>query len=327
MQSMGGVNMHKIFIYTIIFYITVISFSVGKSDALIQIYSDSELSKKDSLYRNYITAVFKEDLIGQLPVQERAILYDTRIVIPSGLIDAPPITVWTSVQDRTVYFPIQTISFLDDIAAVAAWLSKNKCTIELAALYAGMIVSIPPPANQRFHPNPRAAFGLDDDVWDDPYVKNYSNQIFKTAVFFILAHELGRVRYNHLDNDVLSNQRSHEQELQADRFAIDAMKHIGVPPLGVLHLFTILSRMEGYVLTPYPLSESRIIQIASALERSPGDFIPPNENEKKWEPVVRHLGIEFRFLIPIICNTELRKQLNEQARLTTWEELKRSCSW
>ena len=200
--------MRKIIIFTITLNISLCAFllsAVDQSDAFIQIYDAQELSKRDSLYRDYITAVFREDLIGQLPLQERAALSNTRLVIPGGVLEASPIAVWASVKERTIYFPIQTIAFLDDLAALAVWLSKHNCSFEPAALYAGMIATKAPPSNQKLHLNPRTAFGLGDDVWNDPYVKKSSNQAFKTAVFFILAHELGHIRYNHLGNKTISD--------------------------------------------------------------------------------------------------------------------------
>lgn len=328
MQSMRGVNMRKIIIFTITLSISLIAVllsTIDQSDAFIQIYDAKELSNRDSQYRDYITAVFREDLIGQLPLQERAALSNTRIVLPRGVIETSPIAVWASVQERTIYFPIQTIAFLDDIAALAAWLSKNNCSFEPAALYAGMIASKAPPSNQMLHLNPRSAFGLGDDVWNDPYVKKSSNQVFKTAVYFILAHELGHIQYNHLGNNTISDERSQAQELQADRFAIDAMRHVGVPPVGMLHFFTILSRMEGYVPTTHPLSGSRMIQIASALENFPGDFVPPNENKSRWKPIIREYGHKFRTLIPVMDDPALRRQLSTQARFAAWSELRKKC--
>lgn len=309
-----------------IFLSTVLPFAVAQTGAFIQIYDTSELAKRDRLYRGYMQAVFKEDLIGQLPLQKRAALSNTRLVLPRGVIDASPLDIWAVVQQRTVYFPIQTIAFLDDLATLAAWLAKNDCSFEPGALYAGMIVTKAPPANQRLHLNPRSAFGLGDNVWKNSYVKNLSNKVFKTAVYFILAHELGHIRYNHSSYKTITPQRAQQQELQADHFAIEAMRHIGVPPIGMFYFFTSLSRMEGSVPITHPLSGSRLVQIATALEQSPGDFVPPNESKSRWTPVIRTYARQFRTLIPVMDNSALREQLRAQARFAKWSELRHSCS-
>lgn len=291
----------------------------------IQIYDASQLAQRDQHYRGYLQAVFREDLIGQLPLRERSALSDVRIVLPGGVLAAPPIAVGADVPERAIYFPIQTIAFLDDLAALAAWLSRHDCSFEPAALYAGMIVSKAAPAGHRLYPNPRTAFGLGDNVWDDPYVKKSSNQIFKTAVFFTLAHELGHIRYGHAPYDAITREQAQRQEMEADRYAIDTMRHVGVPPLGMFHFFTVLSRMEGSVPTTHPLSGSRLLQIATALEQSPEDFVPPNESKSQWVPVIRHYGSQFRTLIPVIDNFVLREQLGRQARFASWSELRQSC--
>jgi hypothetical protein len=263
--------------------------------------------------------------MGQLPLSERARLSDTRLIIPKGVLQTSPIAVWTVVQDRTVYFPIQTAAFLDDLAVLAAWLTWHDCSFQPGALYSGMIAYKAPPADQMLYPKPRSAFGLGDDVWNDQRVKNTSNQIFKTTVYFILAHELGHIRYNHSDYDKITPERAQEQELQADRFAIETMRHIGVPPVGMFYFFTVLSRMEGSVPTTHPLSGSRLIQIAAALEQNPGDFVPPNESRSRWVPIIRDYAYKFRTLIPVMDNALLRDQLGSQARFASWSELRRRC--
>jgi hypothetical protein len=118
---------------------------------------------------------------------------------------------------------------------------------------------------------------------------------------------------------------SQTNELQADAFAIDAMRHVGVPPLGMFHFFTVLSRMEGHVPTTHPLSGSRMLQIAAALENTPGDFVPFNESRSKWEPIIRDFGHQFRTLVPVMDDPALRSQLSAQARFATWPELSKKC--
>ena len=294
------------------------------ANALISIYSAQELSKQDKLYRHYLQAVFREDLIRQLPIQKRAALSNVQLVLLTGPREYSPIAVGASAQERTIYFPIQTMAFLDDLSALGAWLAKHDCSFEPAALYAGMLAVKNPPLGYPHYPNPRAAFGLGDDVWDDPFVKKSSNQILKTLVFFTLAHELGHIHHEHKPYDKILSAQAQVQEMEADRFAIDAMRHIGVPPLGMFHFFTAFSRMEG-IPTNHPLSGARLSQIAEALERSPEDFIPPNESKSRWESVIRIYAQNFRQLIPVIDNPVLRKQLTQQARDKNWSELQQLC--
>ena len=318
----------KLFLFAIslIFWLSaVLPFAEAQSGRRIQIYSAAELAANDGLYRSYIQAVFREDLIGQLPLSERAALMNTHLVIPRGVLQTPPIAVWAIVDERTVYFPIQTAAFLDDLAALAGWLTWQGCSFEPGALYAGMIVNKTPPANQLRYPNPRSAFGLGDNVWNDQNVKNTSNQILKTSIYFILAHELGHIKHNHSGYDTITPERAQQQELEADRFAIETMRHIGVPPVGMFYFFTVLSRMEGRVPNTHPLSGSRLIQIASALEQNPGDFVPPNESRRKWAPVIRNYAHQFRTLLPVVDNSVLREQLDRQASFAPWSELRRSC--
>lgn len=299
--------------------------SESQTGGSIRIYSTAELASRDSLYRNWINDVFRYDLIGQLPINERSLSYDVTLSVLGGVQALSPIAVASSVPERRIYFPIQTLAFLDDISTLAAWLSRHDCSFEPGSLYAGMVAVKSPPIGGARYPNPRAAFGLGDDVWDDPFVKRSSNQIFKTAVYFTLAHELGHIRFGHAPYDSVTKEQAQAQELQADRYAIDVMRYIGVPPLGMFSFFTILARMEGLVATTHPLSGSRLLQIATAMEQFPGDFVPPNESKSAWAPVIMGYGQKFRSLIPVVDNPALRQQLILNARNAHWSELMQLC--
>jgi hypothetical protein len=290
----------------------------------IEIYSERELARRGHMFHSYVHALFTEDLLGQLRLRERAALSDVRLVLIEGVVENP-LAAGAIVTERTIYLPVQTLVFLDDLAAVAGWLSRQGCSFEPAALYAGMLVSKPPPAGRTTYPNPRAAFNLGDDVWNDPFVKTTSNQVFKTAVFFTLAHELGHIRLRHRPYDAVATAKALEQEMQADAYAIEAMRHVGVPPVGMFHFFTVLSRMEASVPESHPLSGSRLLQIAVALEEAPHDFVPPNESASVWAPVIRSLGRSFRPLIPVIDDLSLRHELWRQARFANWSELRYHC--
>lgn len=293
-------------------------------DAQIQVYSSNELASRDSLYRNFLFGVFEEDLKSRLPLADRTRAADIRLVLPTN-VTGNLLAVGAHVPTGRIFFPMETIAFLDDLAALAGWLAARDCSFEPAALYAGMIAVKQKPYGWQSYPNPRAAFGLGDDVWNDQFVKKSSNQVLKTATYFILAHELAHVLYGHAPYENVSPSQARQQELEADAYALRMMRHIGVPPLGMFHFFTVLSRVEGVIPTTHPLSGQRLMQIVNALENYPADFVPPNESPSHWAPIIQTYANGFRGLVPVIDNPELRANLTAQARNARWSELAQLC--
>lgn len=297
---------------------------LSPASAQILVYTNSELASRDSLYRNFLMGVFEEDLKTRLPSNDRARAADIRLVLPTK-VTGNLFEVSSHVPTRTIYFPMETVAFLDDLAALAGWLASRSCSFEPAALYAGMIAAKPTPNGWSKYPNPRTAFGLGDNVWDDPFVKKSSNQVLKTAIFFILAHELAHVLYGHAPYESISRSQAQQQELEADAYALQIMRHIGVPPLGMFHFFTVLSRVGDAIPTRHPLSEQRLMQFVYNLENYPSDFVPPGESQAQWAPVVQAYANQFRSLVPLIDIPRLREFLAWKAQEASWEELPQKC--
>jgi hypothetical protein len=80
-------------------------------------------------------------------------------------------------------------------------------------------------------PPPLVAFDIDKETaLADPFVEDVSTKILDSTVNYLLAHEVGHVMLGHEGG--LTGGASQEQEIAADRFALDFFTAVGTPPLG-----------------------------------------------------------------------------------------------
>jgi predicted Zn-dependent protease len=81
------------------------------------------------------------------------------------------------------------------------------------------------------------ALGIPDDALKDKRVDNLSLWWRNEAFAFIIAHELGHLRYQHLTTEGLSMAEIRAGEMDADNFAFDMMGRSGTPLLGAALFF------------------------------------------------------------------------------------------
>jgi hypothetical protein len=99
------------------------------------------------------------------------------------------------------------------------------------------------------------------DISSDKEADELARGHFITAQAFILAHELGHLRFHHLGSSIAN-------EKAADAFAIDLIERTGVQPLGIMVFFMADAQMADYPPPPdatHPLSAERLRALAERL--------------------------------------------------------------
>jgi hypothetical protein len=147
-------------------------------------------------------AMFQNDLIRRLPPTMGSSLANTHLEIPleMPINEARSFVLAAGSRSdyRLVVLPIRTILFVQQYAAVLAYYGCNGCPIIQPLLYAKMLAS--DKAIGLRPPGPLDAFGLTNDIYQDQFTKDVADKLTKSALFFILAHELGHLFYNHVPN-------------------------------------------------------------------------------------------------------------------------------
>jgi hypothetical protein len=287
------------------------------------LYTDQDLAEATRLYGDNVKSMFYGDLIAGLPPELRAKVRRASIDLsdpdPAGF----PFMAVSYLQTGIVQLPVRTVKFLDDLGTVMAWLQRNGCDPDWLFRYLAMLIVKPPPATG--YPDPWEAFDLPADPWADKFVYTVSMNMLKSGMFFILAHEVGHLYHQHLSYEDITREQALEQEIEADRFALETMRNIGVPPLGAVIYFTVHSLLEGKTPYTHPLSGSRITAIAEALEADPVSFVSAERDPAMKVPVVLDLAHQMRTRAAVIDDEQMQSFLLSRTVATKWSDLRTAC--
>ncbi|WOH49265.1 phage exclusion protein Lit family protein [Bradyrhizobium sp. sBnM-33] len=156
-----------------------------------------------------------------------------------------------------IVLPILSLKFLDDLCIAYAWLQVHNYSLETISDYVAMLKYQDLPSLPPVLPT----LGIPVDALSDKEVAQLALGHFVTARTFILAHELGHLRFHH-DGSSISN------EEQADAFAVDVMQRTPLPALGIMVFFMADAQMEDYPPqrnATHPLSADRLRALAARL--------------------------------------------------------------
>lgn len=194
---------------------------------------------------------------------------------------------------KTITLPVSSLRFFGDIALAYVWLGEFGYSLQPITDYLAMLKYRWPSgelAGRRYRP--REVLGIPQDATANPRVANKFQQIYGTAIVFLLGHELGHLYYKHIPlptNRAPTPQeleRSRLQEEQADQFGLEIMRRIGAAPVGMVPYFMIVAHLEAYKsdhksdadyleavrTATHPVTSSRLRAIASGLKALEADF-------------------------------------------------------
>jgi hypothetical protein len=132
-----------------------------------------------------------------------------------------------------------SLKALEDMATAYAWLYHNDYSLSTIDLYFTMLRHRSPadfPGGK--FPQILEALGVPPDAYKtDKRVDELSLSLRNEAFAFIIAHELGHIRYAHKPLDQISAQQAQADETQSDAFALDIFLRTKTPPLGAVLFF------------------------------------------------------------------------------------------
>lgn len=302
-------------------------------------YTDADIDRVEERAVPSLHGILFSNLISRLPRAEQIALAGLTLETPRRISPWRPFTVWAESHRMAIVFPMETIRFLDDLATVTVAFNRAGCDLNLVATYAGMLTRSDPPEGGRF-PSPIAAFDLDRDrLLADPDIDQISQLQLKTAIAFVLAHELGHVALQHVaDGDA---ETSRMRERAADAYALRLHRLLGAPPLGASILFTMMGhaylgagdfpsvaafeasfRERG----THPLDGNRLRAIGDAIEADAAYYARTEPDPEAAEVQMRTLAGEFRTLGRNLDDADVRLLQAETARTTRWDDLKNACA-
>ena len=182
-----------------------------------------------------------------------------------------PLSFYADPATDTIYMPLESIRFFDDVATLFAWVESKGCdpTSVQAYLWAKLRDGQPLPA-------PLKAFHIDRDIaLADPFTDDVSLKIVSSGLQFILAHELGHLMLGHRGG--MSGADSQAQEIAADSFALDHFARLGGLPMGVFWYYMAAwwqdpVGRDARDASTHPVSPERISLLAERITDNPMAF-------------------------------------------------------
>ena len=274
-----------------------------------ELYDRQTLEYWQKRYSKSTTRILKEGLEPHLTAQERQALANVKLAFP--LRESNLISFYASFPPPKIAFPVESLKFLDDLCIAYAWLWANDYRFETIEEYIAMLYHKKQsdfPGGR--YPRPLEALGIPTNALDNPEVDRLSLRLFNSARAFILAHELAHLLYRHTGGKV-------QDEMQADRFAVELLSRTHTIPMGAILYFQALAH-----LTPnraqfpsdaawqkflkeestHPLTSQRIRAIANNLNQLAPNFSGPSDPNPRLtvetvrfmatglEPVAKYLG-------------------------------------
>ncbi len=325
--------------------------TVTASWQLGDIYSDGELEYWKGRFPKKIQWNFDNLVLGKLTPQERQRVGQVQLGFPlraPGKLRNHPIQFYAA--GNTITVPILSVRFFDEVTQAWGYLWSNQYSMELVADYLAMLKYRDPadfPGGRI--PPPLEALGIPKDEWKrDKKMDDVSQKALKSALVWILAHELAHIYARHPGyGPGVSSQQAQQNEAEADRFANMIMRRIGVAPAGMVQFFMTMVNLEPgrgdfandaawkrYLQAEYthPLTAKRLTAIADDLRRSPGDFTSEEKDQRAAVKRIQYIADQIasigailedanmhRLVVATGLATDLHSLRNRQRAVTTVE--------
>lgn len=175
-----------------------------------------------------------------------------------------------------VIIPISALLFMDQIITAFVWLNYHGYSTQTIFDYLGML------KYQSFEqcPLPWPTLGIPENVYDDDYVNTMSMELTKTALLWIIAHEVGHIYHRHPKSTIAN-------EIEADEFANKKFREMGYVPKGIVYFFAFYTSLMPHrgdfysnqawtefnqIKKTHPFNGDRLIRLGEEFKINPTDF-------------------------------------------------------
>lgn len=308
-----------------------------------RVYSDDDLQSAARRYSENLRSLWAEDLLQHLPPKYREALADVRLKLPlrgefwingQSVASDWPFVYYAKAAEREVTIPILSVKYFDDLATTVSWLDWKRCSGMLAYQYIGTSMLQNAAASQERFPSVLQAFRVPTNVLDNSWIYEVSGNALKSGVYFIMAHELGHVWYKHSGS--VPGPDGQQQETEADLFALEVMRGIAVPPVGIAILFMASARVDPVpddYATPgeyqqqlqarstHPLSGQRLRTIAQYIRANLAAFSAIQKNSQAVADTVHNL----EGIAGILDDPGKRTEMRQDSRKLTLAHFAAAC--
>lgn len=266
----------------------------------------------------------------ELSHEERHRLRSVKIKFPLVGRGGNPFDYYTllSANSAQINLPVLSIKFFDDLAVAHAWLNENGFDAQNPLDYVAMLKYLHPadfPGGQ--YEAPLRALRIPANALNDPRVDQLSQKILKSAIIWILLHELGHAYYRH--GKPGSMPIAQRREMEADSFATEIMRRIGVAPIGAGFFFAATIRWLPNrsdcpssaawrrVLreSSHPVTTDRLRTLAASIQRYRQDFVRKEPHPSNALAAVTIAAKTLDEIANFLANENLQNTIRRKAQL------------
>jgi len=315
-------------------FLAVQALWVPAAAAAPEIYSDRQLAGDEQRYTQKFEFLFEKGLRDFMKPGERRALQG--VVIDHPMRGRSPLAIESSVIAGTPFVtaPVSSLKFIEDLSVAYAWRYTNGYSLEPTDEYLVMLKHRPAgdfPGGRE--PDPMTALGVPAKIWErDPKVDDLSLRFRNTAWAFVLAHELGHLRFGHTLASA-SPVEIQRQEEAADEFAVDLMGRSGTIPMGMILWFQATA---GYMknrsdfpsdaayfdwvrtMAAHPVNGRRMRHLASMLQRQAAA-----ERDANQADILQFIAGRLAAIGEIIEDPDMQRLLKRCAASRRPDDLKR----
>lgn len=319
----------RLFVYSLLFFAT---FSIAQASDLSALYSSEHLQERHDRYEPALRANFNRLVLGSLTREERARLGHVQLKLPlraPGKEGSNPLSFYA--VGNTVVMPIQSIKFFDDLSLAWAYAWSNNLSLENVTDYVSVLKYQKPPADG--FPAPLVALGVAPDIWKrDKRVDDVSQKILKSAIVWIMAHEVAHLLFQHPGyGPQVSVQQAQANEAEADRFANEIMRRIGVAPGGMANFFVTLAhwssnrgdfssdaKWQAFLKeeATHPFTAARMQALAADLRRDPSSFSIEAQDRQTGKQNVLYIASQIDDIATILNDLGIQRSIAAKAQAT-----------
>ncbi len=335
----------KWFYFCFTFLLCLPVYLLASTWQLGDLYSDQELDYWQKKYQDNIQWNFDNLILARLTHAERKKLGNIKLNFPlraEGKLRNNPIQFYA--MGHTIHIPVLSVRFFDEITQAWGYLLSNNGDMKLVSDYLAMIRNRDPAdfPGGRF-PAPLDALNIPKDAWKhDNKMDDISQKALKSAIVWILAHELAHIYYQHPGyGPELTRIDAQKNEAQADQFASQITRRIGLAPVGIVQYFMVMAHMEPglsdfknneawqhYLKTEatHPLTASRLTAIAQELNNSPQDFTSEEMDQKTAIERMESISNQILAIGAILSNPKMHQLLVVAGLSTDLQSLRQKSS-
>lgn len=301
----------------------------------IDMYPDAVLAGDKARYEERIGELLSFRLCDSIAAEDKPRLCGVHVEYP--LKGSHPLDAYTHTTEMgpTVVLPVLSLKFLEDLSVAYAWRFIHDYTLEPIDEYVAMLKYRNPEdfLGGRV-PDPLTALGVPPRILeDDKEVDDLSLRIRNTMWAFVLAHELGHVKYEHPSNFAVAPEVSQRNELVADAYVVELFGRADNIPIGMI---LWLQASVGYFKnradfateaeylewarsqTTHPVNAERLQHMAVALNKSADATLNTTHEE-----ILRFMAVQVIGIGDILAIPDIQRLVARCAILGDPEDLKR----